>query len=409
MSSQAKKTDLPPEDEFEKLRRELKSYKEREEKAINDRTNLQYLLYTTRDMTEIESLNEMIQLVLERLYNTYRPWGFALLIENADRPTVIEYMGFLGLGNDSKRLVLSHHEIITNDIAKTGGMNDDDIDLFFDDDKDDDFMFTVGPAETEDDKKPKVDVDEDTDNHNYVYGSDKEAVSKILAPDGDAEWMVMPGNIGEEHELKVFIRGVTIDSETLATIRLFLSLVSALIHNHLLQNKLEKLANTDALTGLVNRGGLDASMEQYKHMARETDEFVFAIIAIDVNGLKYVNDTFGHEAGDKLINTVGDILRRSCRKTDVISRSGGDEFIILCPNTNFEKTIAIVDRIRKYEQETKLTFTHKETGATESVSVRMSLGVADSDEFEPSKVLAEADHRESLDKQEYYKTHKKYR
>ena len=142
-------------------------------------------------------------------------------------------------------------------------------------------------------------------------------------------------------------------------------------------------------------------------MAKSTGEFVFAVIAIDVNGLKYVNDTFGHEAGDRLINNVGDILRRSCRKP-TLSPLRGDEFIVLCPNTDCQRTEAIVERIRKFEAQTSLTFTHKETGATESVPVRMSLGVADSDEFDDN-VLAEADHRESLNKQEYYKTHKKYR
>ncbi len=169
------------------------------------------------------------------------------------------------------------------------------------------------------------------------------------------------------------------------------------------------MANTDALTGLLNRGGLDTSLEQYKHMARDTSQFVFSIIAIDVNGLKYVNDTYGHEAGDQLIKQVADILLTSTRKTDIISRSGGDEYIVLCPNTDHKRTLPIVDRIRELEQETNISCTSKQTGKTEIIPVRMSLGVADSREFPPEEVLSEADHRESLNKKEYYKMNKKYR
>ena len=95
-----------------------------------------------------------------------------LLIENASRPAVIEYMGFLGLENDAKRQVLTHHELITNDINLTGS-DDGDIDLFFDEDQDDDFMFTVYPAD-EGERPEEKEVDP-----NLVYGSDKDAVSSF--------------------------------------------------------------------------------------------------------------------------------------------------------------------------------------------------------------------------------------
>lgn len=399
-NSTAKIETLPVVDELEKTAKELEAYKVREHKAIVDRTNLQYLLYTTRELTEITKLSDMILLALERLYNTYRPWGFGFLIENTDRPSVIEYMSFLGIEAHEKKVIMQNHLKITNDISASSSGSTD---FFFgDDDDDSDEMFTIGPSSDDETRSNAEDVEA------LVYGGDKEEVSKLLCPDGGIEWMVMPGNIGEDHTLKVFIRGEQIDSETLSTIRLFLSLVSAMIHNYLLKEKLAKLANTDALTGLVNRGGLDSSLQKYIHMA-ENEDFVFAVIAIDVNGLKYVNDTFGHQAGDTLINEVGNVLRASCRKTDVISRSGGDEFIILCPHTNNDQAQVIIDRIRSIEEDTSITCVHKDSSDEEKINVRLSLGVADSSECSPEEVVNTADHRESLNKQEYYKTHKKYR
>ena len=82
------------------------------------------------------------QLVLERLHNTYRPWGFGLIIENAGRPTVIEFMGFLGLSEDDKQKIFESHERITNEIAESA--SDDDITFLFDEeDEDDSFLFKV--------------------------------------------------------------------------------------------------------------------------------------------------------------------------------------------------------------------------------------------------------------------------
>ena len=384
--------------ELADIKKENEELRSRNTKAENDRTNLQYLLYTTRELTEITSLDEIIQLVLERLYNTYRPWCFSLVIENSARPTVVEFMGFIGFSKEETTKILDYHEIITNDIAHSS--SDDDITFLFDeDDEDDSFLFGEGEDKEEEESKS-----------NFVYGSDKGAVTELMGSGAkNEEWMVMPGDIGSENVLKVFVKGLPIESDKLSTVRLFLSLVSALIHNHLLRSQLKRMANTDALTGLLNRGGIDTALDRYKSMAKTTDSFVFSIIAIDVNGLKYVNDTYGHEAGDTLICNVGEILVKSTRKTDVISRSGGDEFIVICPNTNFEKTTQIVERIRELEMETAITYKAKEGGAVETIPVRMSLGVADSNEFEPDKVLTEADHREALNKKEYYKTNKKYR
>lgn len=388
--------------ELNAAKQEIEELKQREQRAVNDRTNIQYLLYTTRDLAGISSLQDMIPLVLERLHATFKDCSFALVIEAASRPTIIEYMGFIGLNEAEKSCIVKNHHLITNDIAAS--QDEQEIVFLDDEEDDDDFMFTVPPKTEETENRQKY------LNQDLIYGGDIKRLTELLTSGQENEqWMVMPGDIGEDHELKLFIRGFPIETEQLSIIRLFLSLVSALIHNQLLQNKLSMLANTDALTGLLNRGGFDAALAQHTHMAKDTSEFVFSIIAIDVNGLKYVNDTFGHAAGDALIQAVGEILRKSTRKTDIISRCGGDEFVVLCPDTDTERTQPIIARIRDYEADSQLTFKHKDRDETETVGVRMSLGVADSNEFHPDEVLRQADFRESQNKAEYYKTHKKYR
>lgn len=381
--------------QLEEAQAEIVALKKREIKATLDRANIQYLLYSTRELTGIQKLQDMIPLVLERLQNTFKSFSFGLLIEANVRPSVIEYMGFSGFSEEEKAKIVRNHHQITNDAS-----TQDDNSISF---LDDDFGDNGVPSSREGVSSP-------SHEKSLVYGGDVEGITRLLSSgQKNEQWMVLSGNIGEYNDLKLFLRSFPIDGEQLSTIRLFLSLVSAWIHNHLLKIKLQKLANCDALTSLLNRGGFDSAFEQYKHMAKATSQFVFSIIAIDVNGLKYVNDTFGHEAGDKLIRTVAEILGKSCRKTDVISRSGGDEFVILCPDTDTERSQPIVERIRSHESTAQLTFCKKGSTETESVNVRVSLGVADSREFSPDAVLREADHRESLNKQEYYKTHKRYR
>lgn len=98
----------------------------------------------------------------------------------------------------------------------------------------------------------------------------------------------------------------------------------------------------DTLTGLMNRSYLEEAL-----IMNDTEHNLpVSIIFADLNGLKLVNDVFGHATGDNLIKRAGDILKRSCRATDIIARVGGDEFIILLPSTSTEVAQRIIDRIK---------------------------------------------------------------
>jgi diguanylate cyclase (GGDEF)-like protein/PAS domain S-box-containing protein len=105
---------------------------------------------------------------------------------------------------------------------------------------------------------------------------------------------------------------------------------------------LEELTLLDELTGLNSRRGLQAVGEQALYSARRAGAPV-ALLFIDVDGLKQINDTFGHAAGDDALRTIARVIRQSIRDGDVAARIGGDEFCVLLLNTGGEA----VDRVRE--------------------------------------------------------------
>ena len=95
---------------------------------------------------------------------------------------------------------------------------------------------------------------------------------------------------------------------------------------------LEVLATTDALTGLLNRRGFEAIAE--REIARQGRYGgTFSLALLDLNRFKQLNDTRGHEEGDRALRLLGDILRANLRQVDSAARIGGDEFVILMPQT----------------------------------------------------------------------------
>ena len=108
------------------------------------------------------------------------------------------------------------------------------------------------------------------------------------------------------------------------------------------EDQIRYLSFHDKLTDLYNRVYFE---EELNRLDTER-QLPISIVMGDVNGLKLVNDAFGHAAGDKLLVRVAQILRDCCRKEDVIARLGGDEFAIFLPRTGFKETSAIIDRIK---------------------------------------------------------------
>lgn len=127
---------------------------------------------------------------------------------------------------------------------------------------------------------------------------------------------------------------------------LALAHVAALaIHNATQHERLARLATTDDLTGLPNRRRFLEALRTEAHRARRYQR-ALALLMLDLDGLKEINDRHGHAAGDEVLRGVAQVLRASTRDTDLPARLGGDEFAVLLPETEAEAGGLIAERIR---------------------------------------------------------------
>lgn len=111
--------------------------------------------------------------------------------------------------------------------------------------------------------------------------------------------------------------------------------------------QLEQIANHDFLTRIPNRAYFDAVITRSLYNAMQTGKSV-ALLYLDLNDFKYVNDTFGHDVGDALLKMVADRLNKYCRSTDFVARLGGDEFVVLTEQMQYRAEVfSLVDRLVK--------------------------------------------------------------
>lgn len=112
-----------------------------------------------------------------------------------------------------------------------------------------------------------------------------------------------------------------------------------LVHDKI--GRLNSEAQTDPLTQLLNRRGLNAVLAYYQTLRQP-----FSVLALDIDHFKNVNDSWGHDVGDRVIQQVASTLRASARQSDVVCRNGGEEFLMLLPGTALEEALIIAERVR---------------------------------------------------------------
>lgn len=106
---------------------------------------------------------------------------------------------------------------------------------------------------------------------------------------------------------------------------------------------LEQMALTDQLTGLANRMQLDTVLAQE---LRQISLQPFGLILLDLDHFKQVNDTYGHPVGDQVLAAVAELLRKNIRASDTVGRWGGEEFLVVCPNTQAEGVLKVAEHLR---------------------------------------------------------------
>jgi len=127
------------------------------------------------------------------------------------------------------------------------------------------------------------------------------------------------------------------------------SQVATAIDRKRTEEKIRYLSFHDGLTGLYSRAYFEEELERYN----SPRYYPLSIMMVDTNGLKAINDTFGHHEGDRLLQHLASLLNSISRKGDVIARLGGDEFTILLPSTSSQEASMICERIRKICEEDK--------------------------------------------------------
>ena len=177
-------------------------------------------------------------------------------------------------------------------------------------------------------------------------GEEAESEKKILKAQNVQSLIVLP--IFIESELYGFfgfdlIRDkINFNQRKKEQLKIFSDVITTAISKHRDNLKIKKLSYYDSLTGLYNRRFFEIEVERL-----DTErQLPISIIMADLNGLKIINDSYGHKKGDQLLKKAAELLKSSLREEDILARQGGDEFVMLLPQTNKERCTKIMKRIK---------------------------------------------------------------
>ena len=153
-----------------------------------------------------------------------------------------------------------------------------------------------------------------------------------------------------------------------------------------LEHELQFLADHDPLTALLNRRRFVEELGRHIAFIKRYHVVGGALLICDLDNLKYVNDTFGHQVGDELLKAVASVLRERLRETDVLGRLWGDEFAILLPRAKLSQATRVAEALRRAVGETKLTARGRAVRTSVSIGIgAMTSGVS------PEAVIAAGD------------------
>lgn len=160
----------------------------------------------------------------------------------------------------------------------------------------------------------------------------------------------------------------TLGRDRLRTLQAAANHVALALHNALRFRRVKTLADHDGLTHIANRHAFDKRLrEEMKRHQRHAQEL--SLLMLDLDFFKAVNDTYGHLAGDIVLARVGQLLQRALRESDLPARFGGEEFIILLPQTGEEQAWILAERIRSLIAQERFSFEGKTFRVTASIGV----------------------------------------
>lgn len=199
----------------------------------------------------------------------------------------------------------------------------------------------------------------DVKDYRYL-GLDAPAGSLMF---GTTDYLELPMNLG----------GVTVYSEfnfvshfSENMLKGLMEILGAALRNSIDYGKIKELSMRDGLTGLFNRRVLEEMLELE---GRKRDIAPLSLLVIDVDNFKLINDTYGHPAGDLVLQMIARILRESTRGSDVVARSGGEEFSVMLPSVSPLGAVEIGERIRNRLSRATVTSNGKQIQVTASVGI----------------------------------------
>jgi diguanylate cyclase (GGDEF)-like protein len=188
-----------------------------------------------------------------------------------------------------------------------------------------------------------------------VLGILPESCSVLCIPIAYGESLLGVLNV-ESREENAFSQQDVLIMSTLA------DLLATALHNSIVFQKLQQQSITDGLTGIKTRRFFwEALSSEWKRASRSGRPF--SIVLIDLDKFKDVNDTFGHLEGDLVLARVGRLLEQRCRQSNVVARYGGDEFIILMPETGVDQAQSLAERLRLWLSQDAMLAEHQITGS----------------------------------------------
>jgi len=173
------------------------------------------------------------------------------------------------------------------------------------------------------------------------------------------------------------------------TYQLILEQALVVIENAYLYEKIRLRSVTDELTRLYNRRYFFVRVNEECERVNRYGGGWFSVLILDIDHFKQVNDTYGHLAGDEVLREIAKILKTSVRSTDVPARFGGEEFIVLLPETDLQGGLKFAERIRKKIEE--YTFKYKDKTIPVTVSIGVASGGCKDNNRLPDVIIGQAD------------------
>ena len=184
-----------------------------------------------------------------------------------------------------------------------------------------------------------------------------------------------------DKEIDDFVKEVKKEDEEIEKLKLKIKSLEKKV------KKLSKEVKTDFLTNIANKKALEEELKKQESTYKRYGTN-YSVVFFDIDHFKNINDTYGHDAGDVILKSLGLLFRRYARDVDTIGRFGGEEFVAILPNTNKEGAYRFAEKLREIIEKTK--FMYKKT----RINVKVSAGIASRNEVNShEELLKKADER----------------